>query len=205
MCEHLHLPLQSGSDRMLARMRRGYTAERYLGRLEAARSEIPDLAVTTDLIVGFPGETEDDFARTLEVVEAARYDAAYTFVFSPRPGTAAAEMVEDFVAPEVVRERFARLEELVERHAEEHHAARVGRIEEILVEGPSKRDPDVSSGRTRQNKLVHVDAPDGVRLPPGTFADVRITAAADHWLRGELIRVTAPAPPRRVRIPVTAG
>ena len=91
-------------------MRRGYTAERYLARLERRRAAIPDLAVTTDLIVGFPGETDDDFERTLEVVDAARYDAAYTFVFSPRPGTAAAEMVDDFVPPEVVKERFARLE-----------------------------------------------------------------------------------------------
>src|SRR6476469_112141 len=152
VCEHLHLPLQSGSDRTLARMRRGYTAERYLARLEAARAEIPDLAVTTDIIVGFPGETDDDFERTLEVVDTASYDAAYTFVFSPRPGTAAADMVDDFVPAEVVRERFARLEALVNRHAELHHAARVGRVEEILVEGPSKKDPDVVSGRTRQNK-----------------------------------------------------
>jgi tRNA-2-methylthio-N6-dimethylallyladenosine synthase len=205
VCEHLHLPLQSGSDRTLARMRRGYTAARYLSRLEAARAAIPDLAVTTDLIVGFPGETEDDFERTLEVVDAARYDAAYTFVFSPRPGTAAAEMVDDFVPEDVVRDRFARLEALVQGHAEEHHAARVGRVEEILVEGPSKRDPDVVSGRTRQNKLVHVAAPAGTSLSAGTFADVRITAAADHWLRGELLEITAPAPPRRVRIPVTAG
>ena len=126
VCEHLHLPLQSGSDRTLARMRRGYTAERYLARLEAARAAIPDLAVTTDIIVGFPGETDEDFERTLEVVDAASYDAAYTFVFSPRPGTAAADMVDDFVAADVVRERFARLEALVNRHAEHHHAARVG-------------------------------------------------------------------------------
>jgi len=190
-------------------MRRGYTAERYLSRLAAARAAIPDLAVTTDLIVGFPGETDEDFERTLEVVDTASYDAAYTFVFSPRPGTAAAAMVDDFVPAEVVRERFARLETLVNRHAELHHAARVGRIEEILVEGPSKKDPDVVSGRTRQNKLVHVAAApaEGGRdtLRPGTFADVRITAAADHWLRGELLQVTAVAQPRRVRIPVTAG
>src|SRR5213079_1419102 len=105
VCEHLHLPLQSGSDRTLARMHRGYTAERYLARLAAARAAIPDLAVTTDLIVGFPGETDADFEATLEVVAAADYDAAYTFVFSPRAGTAAAEMVDEFVAPEVVRER----------------------------------------------------------------------------------------------------
>ncbi|MGZ6979664.1 MAG: TRAM domain-containing protein, partial [Acidimicrobiia bacterium] len=111
----------------------------------------------------------------------------------------------DFVPAEVVRERFARLEQLVNAHAEAHHAARVGRVEEILVEGPSKKDPNVFSGRTRQNKLVHVAAPDGGMLPPGTFADVRITAAADHWLRGEVLHVTAAAQPRRVRIPVTAG
>ncbi len=205
VCEHLHLPLQSGSDRTLARMRRGYTAERYLARLAAARGAIPDLAVTTDLIVGFPGETDADFERTLEVVDAASYDAAYTFVFSPRPGTAAAEMVDDFVPTEVVKQRFARLEALVTAHAERHHAARVGRVEEVLFEGPSKKDPDVMSGRTRQNKLVHVAAPAGRSLAPGTFADVRITAAADHWLRGELLEVTAKAPPRRIRIPVTAG
>jgi tRNA-2-methylthio-N6-dimethylallyladenosine synthase len=106
-----------------------------------------------------------------------------------------------------VRERFGRLEALVTEHAERKHAARVGRVEEILVEGPSKRDPDVLSGRTRQNKLVHVAPPAGQRdaLTPGAFADVRITSAADHWLRGELLAVTAPAPPRRIRIPVTAG
>jgi tRNA-2-methylthio-N6-dimethylallyladenosine synthase len=205
VCEHLHLPLQSGSDRTLARMRRGYTADRYLSRLEAARAAIPDLAVTTDIIVGFPGETDEDFERTLEVVDAASYDAAYTFVFSPRPGTAAAGMVDDFVPAEVVRERFARLEDLVKRHAEQHHAARVGRVEEILVEGPSKKDPAVVSGRTRQNKLVHVASRPDAPLSAGTFADVRITAAADHWLRGELLHVTTSAPPRRIRIPVTAG
>src|SRR5215210_324664 len=101
VCEHLHLPLQAGSDRTLARMHRGYTAERYLDRLAAARDAIDDLAVTTDLIVGFPGETDADFDRTLEVVDEAQYDAAYTFVFSPRPGTPAADMTEDFVPPEL--------------------------------------------------------------------------------------------------------
>src|SRR6476619_7133514 len=116
VCEHLHLPLQSGSDRTLARMHRGYTADRYLERLADARAAIPDLAVTTDLIVGFPGETDADFERTLEVVDEAAYDSAYTFVFSPRPGTEAAEMVADFVAPEVVQERMDRLVEVVERH-----------------------------------------------------------------------------------------
>ncbi len=155
VCEHLHLPLQSGSDRTLARMHRGYTAARYLERLADARRAIPDLAVTTDLIVGFPGETDADFERTLEIVDAAEYDAAYTFVFSPRPGTPAAEMVDDFVAPEVAQERMSRLTEVVERHALVKHEARIGRTESLLLEGPSKNDATMWSGRTRQNKLVH--------------------------------------------------
>ena len=195
VCEHLHLPLQSGSDRTLARMHRGYTAERYLDRLADARAAIPDLAVTTDLIVGFPGETDADFERTLEVVDAAAYDAAYTFVFSPRPGTPAADMTDDFVAPEVAQERMSRLIEVVERHALAKHEARVGRTETVLVEGPSKKDPTMWSGRTRQNKLVHF-AP-GVHEPEvGGGADVRVTRAAPHWLRGDLLAM-APAPPPR--------
>src|SRR3954470_6260794 len=161
VCEHLHLPLQSGSYRTLARMHRGYTAERYLRRLADARQAIPDLAVTTDIIVGFPGETDDDFERTLEVVDEAAYDAAYTFVFSPRPGTPAADMVDDFVAPEVAQERMRRLTDLVERHALEKHRARIGHTESLLLEGPSKNDDTMWSGRTRQNKLVHFPRGDG--------------------------------------------
>src|SRR5436190_12335085 len=155
VCEHLHLPVQSGSDRTLARMHRGYTAQRYLQRLADARTAIPDLAVTTDIIVGFPGETEDDFARTLDVVDAAAYDAAYTFVFSPRPGTPAADMQADFVPVEVAQERMRRLTDVVERHALAKHEARLGRTESVLIEGPSKNDDTMWSGRTRQNKLVH--------------------------------------------------
>jgi tRNA-2-methylthio-N6-dimethylallyladenosine synthase len=200
VCEHLHLPLQSGSDRTLARMHRGYTAERYLERLRAARAAVADLAVTTDIIVGFPGETEADFVRTLEVATEADYDAAYTFVFSPRPGTEAATMTDDFVAPEVVQERMARLMDVVEGSALRRHEARVGRTEELLVEGPSKKDPSTWSGRTRQNKLAHfVPAPD---TAPGELVEVRITRAAPHWLRGELIARVKAAPRRRVRIPV---
>jgi tRNA-2-methylthio-N6-dimethylallyladenosine synthase len=197
---HLHLPLQAGSDRVLARMHRGYTAERYLGKLAAARAAIPDLAVTTDLIVGFPGETDDDFERTLEVVATAEYDSAYTFVFSPRPGTEAAQHVDEFVDPAVIAERFDRLKVVVERSALAKHEARVGRIEEVLVEGPSKRDDTVTSARTRQNKLVHLA---GVTLPAGTFADARITSAGPHYLRGELVEVTA-RPRHKTRIPVAA-
>ena len=153
MCEHLHLPLQSGSDRTLAAMHRGYTVERYLDRLAAARAAIADLAVTTDLIVGFPGETEDDFERTLEVVAEAGYDSAYTFIFSPAPVPGGGPYRG--VRPRRSHRRtIRRLKMVVERSALGHQA-RVGRIEEVLVEGPSKRDKAVTSGRTRQNKLVH--------------------------------------------------
>jgi tRNA-2-methylthio-N6-dimethylallyladenosine synthase len=197
-CEHLHLPLQAGSDRTLAAMHRGYTAVRYLERLAAARAAVPDLAVTTDLIVGFPGETDDDFAATLDVVAEAAFDSAYTFIFSPRPGTQAATMSEQFVPPDVVAERFERLKVVVERSALARHRARVGRVEEVLVEGPSKKDPSVATGRTRQNKLVHFAGP----VPPaGAFADVRIVDAAAHYLRGELVELTA-RPRHKTRIPV---
>jgi tRNA-2-methylthio-N6-dimethylallyladenosine synthase len=206
VCEHLHLPLQSGSDRVLAAMRRGYTAGRYLDRLAAARAAIPDLAVTTDIIVGFPGETDRDFDRTLEVVAEAEYDSAYTFLFSPRPGTRAAAMTDEAVPAEVAAERFAQLRVVVERSALAKHRGRIGRTEEVLIEGPSKRDPDVISGRTRQNKLVHFPTP-GSRseapLAAGTLARVRVTTAAPHHLGGELVAVTGRA--RRARIPVRAG
>jgi tRNA-2-methylthio-N6-dimethylallyladenosine synthase len=201
LCEHLHLPLQAGSDRTLAAMHRGYTAERYLSRLAAAREAVSDLAVTTDLIVGFPGETDDDFERTLEVVAAAEYDSAYTFIFSPRPGTEAAGRVDDFVAADVVAERFERLRVVVERSALAKHRARIGRTEEVLVEGPSKKDPAVLTGRTRQNKLVHFASERSLRA--GTFADVCIVEAAPHHLKGELVAVTA-APRHKVRIHVAA-
>jgi tRNA-2-methylthio-N6-dimethylallyladenosine synthase len=201
VCEHLHLPLQAGSDRVLAAMHRGYTAERYLERLAAARAAIPELAVTTDIIVGFPGETDDDFERTLEVVAEAAYDSAYTFIYSPRPGTEAAERVDEFVPPEVCAERFERLRVVVERSALARHRDRVDRVEEVLVEGPSRKDAAVTSGRTRQNKLVHFRAGDPMR--PGSYAEVRVTAAAPHHLTGELVRATVPAR-HRTRIPVAA-
>jgi tRNA-2-methylthio-N6-dimethylallyladenosine synthase len=147
VCEQLHLPLQSGSNRVLAAMRRGYTAERYLERLAAARAAIDDLGVTTDVIVGFPGETEKDFEDTLAVVAEASYDSAYTFIFSPRPGTRAAGMEDQFIAPEVIAERFERLKAVVDRASLSRHQARVGRTEEVLVEGVSRRDEAMLSGR----------------------------------------------------------
>jgi tRNA-2-methylthio-N6-dimethylallyladenosine synthase len=202
VCEHLHYPLQSGSDRVLALMHRGYTAERYLERLAQARAAIDDLAVSTDIIVGFPGETEDDFVRTLEVAAAAEYDYAYTFIFSPRPGTEAADMVERFIDPAVAAERFQRLRVVVERSALAKHLARVGRIEEVIIEGPSKKDPSVTSGRTRQNKLVHFPAAQPLRV--GSYALVEVTSAAPHHLMGRFVELVA-EPAHKRRIPVLAG
>jgi tRNA-2-methylthio-N6-dimethylallyladenosine synthase len=202
VCPHLHLPLQSGSDRVLALMRRGYTAGRYLERLAAARAAVDDLAVTTDIIVGFPGETEEDFVQTLEVAAQAEYDSAYTFIFSPRPGTEAAGWQDRYVPAEVAAERFERLRAVVERSALRKHQARVGRVEEVLVEGPAKKGgPGVFSGRTRQDKLVHVQAP---ALRPGTVVEVRVDEAAPHFLKGSLLRTVA-LPRHRQRIPVMAS
>ncbi len=204
---HLHYPLQSGSDRVLAAMHRGYTAERYLRQLGDARAAIDDLAVTTDIIVGFPGETDDDFERTLEVAAEARYDSAYTFIFSPRPGTEAATMIDDgsaaLVPDDVIAERFERLKIVVEHSALQQHEARVGRIEEAVVEGPSKRDAAVTTGRTAQGKLVHFAEQAGA-TKPGSYVDVRITGAAPHFLRGEMVSLVA-APRHKTRLPLFAG
>ena len=202
VCEHLHYPLQSGSDRVLSLMHRGYTAERYLERLAQARAAVPDLAVSTDIIVGFPGESDDDFERTLEVAAAAEYDYAYTFQFSPRPGTEAATMESLFVAPDVVTERFQRLRVVVERSALAKHLDRVGRVEEVIVEGPSKKDPSVLSGRTRQNKLVHFPSSTPIRV--GSYASVEVTGAAPHHLAGRLVELLH-EPTHRRHIPVLAG
>ena len=212
VCEHLHLPLQSGSDAMLRAMRRGYTAERYLERLRAARAAVKDLAVSTDIIVGFPGETERDFEQTLEVAAEARYDSAFTFIFSPRPGTAAADMGDRFVPHDVSVERYERLRRVIERSSRLANEARVGRIEEVVVEGPSKKDPAVTTGRTRRNTLVHFPSPPGGTPPTGTFAEVEVTAAAANFLQGEFVDLEAPPvatePDRssgRRRIPVAVA
>jgi tRNA-2-methylthio-N6-dimethylallyladenosine synthase len=199
-CEHLHYPLQAGSDRVLAAMHRGYTGARYLEKLATARAAVPDLAVTTDIIVGFPGETDADFDATLEVAAAAEYDSAYTFVYSPRTGTEAAAWTDRYVPADDVARRFELLKVVVERSALAKHEARVGRVEDVLVEGPSKKDAALTTGRTRQNKLVHFAG----RVAVGSYADVLVTGAAPHFLRGELVEVTAP-PRHKTRIPVTAS
>ena len=192
VCEHLHLPLQSGSDAVLRAMRRGYTAERYLERLRAARAAVEDLAVSTDIIVGFPGETEQDFEQTLEVAAEARYDSAFTFIFSPRPGTAAADMGDRFVPHDVSVERYERLRRVIERSSRLANEARIGRVEEVVVEGPSKKDPSVTTGRTRRNTLVHFPSPTGGSDRPGTYARVEVTGAAANFLQGSLVDMETP-------------
>jgi tRNA-2-methylthio-N6-dimethylallyladenosine synthase len=179
VCEHIHFPVQSGSDEVLRRMRRSYRRERYLAWLERIREAIPGIAVSTDIIVGFPGETEQDFAQTLEVVEAARFDSAYTFQYSPRPGTRAASF-DDQVPKPVVQERFDRLVATQERISAERARALVGSAVEVLVEG-GDRTGRSSQSRSRTNRIVHL----AERLDPGTFARARIVAAAPHHLTGE--------------------
>jgi len=178
----LHLPLQSGSDRVLSAMHRGYTGKRFLDKLAMARRLVPDLSVSTDIIVGFPGETDDDFAATLAVVEESRFDNAFMFQFSPRPGTPAADMHEH-VPPSVVQDRFDRLAELQNAITYERNQARVGMIERVLTEGPSRRNPNVATTRSEGNRIVHVD---GIH-EPGRFLDLRITRAAPHYLEGALV------------------
>jgi tRNA-2-methylthio-N6-dimethylallyladenosine synthase len=186
VCEHAHLPLQSGSSRILKAMRRTYSRERYLRLVDELRSAIPDLALSTDLIVGFPGETEADFAETLEVVEEVGFDSAFTFVFSPRRGTEAATL-PDQVPEEVKVDRIERLIELVQRIALERNRARVGRVEEVLVEGPSRTDAALLRGRTRRNTTVNFAG----TAAAGELVGVRIERATSTTLGGEQLAAVA--------------
>jgi tRNA-2-methylthio-N6-dimethylallyladenosine synthase len=180
VCEHIHLPLQSGSSRVLKAMRRTYNRERYLDRVAMIRELVPDCALTTDIIVGFPGETEADFEETMEVVEEVRFDSAFTFIFSPRRGTPAAELDDDLSA-EVKRERMERLVGAVQRHAAERAQRFVGRTMEVLVEGPSRTDPAKLRGRIRHNKTVNFA---GIAAP-GELTEVEIASATSTTLAGE--------------------
>ena len=179
LCEHIHLPLQSGSSRMLKAMRRTYDRERYLDRVAMIREHVPDCALTTDVIVGFPGESEDDFAATLELVDQVGYDGAFTFVFSPRRETEAAGF-GDQVPHAVKRERMARLVEVVQRRARERAQRFVGRTMEVLVEGPARRDPNQLRGRSRHNKAVNFEGLGG----PGELVEVEISSATSQTLTG---------------------
>jgi tRNA-2-methylthio-N6-dimethylallyladenosine synthase len=180
VCEHIHLPLQSGSSRILKAMRRTYNRERYLDRVALIREHVPDCAITTDIIVGFPGETEDEFAETLEVVDRVGYDSAFTFIFSPRRGTEAATL-DDQLPHRVKRDRMERLVELVQRRATDRAQRFVGRTMEVLVEGPSRTDPSKLRGRTRHNKTVNFSG----AAQPGELAHVEITGATSTTLAGE--------------------
>jgi tRNA-2-methylthio-N6-dimethylallyladenosine synthase len=180
VCEHIHFPLQSGSDRVLRAMRRSYRRERYLGWLDRIRAAIPQVAVSTDIIVGFPGETEEDFEDTLDVVARARFDQAYTFQYSPRPGTNAAAM-PDQLPKDIVQARFDRLVALQQEISLERMREQVGTTVEILVEGTGRKGR--LQGRTRTNRVVHLDGDHA----PGTFLDTRIVAARSHHLEGELV------------------
>ena len=179
LCEHIHLPLQSGSSPVLKRMRRTYTRERYMDRVALIRERVPDCAITTDIIVGFPGETEEDFEQTLAVVDEVGYDGAFTFIFSPRRGTEAAEM-DDQLPHATKRERMERLVELVQRRARERGARFVGRTMEVLVEGPSRTDPSRLRGRTRHNKTVNFDG----TAAAGELVEVTIDGATSTTLSG---------------------
>jgi tRNA-2-methylthio-N6-dimethylallyladenosine synthase len=179
LCEHIHLPLQSGSSGVLKRMRRTYNRERYMDRVALIREHVPDCAITTDIIVGFPGESEADFAETLEVVDEVGYDGAFTFIFSPRRGTEAADL-DDQLSHAVKRERMERLVELVQRRARERAERFVGRTMEVLVEGPSRTDPSRLRGRSRHNKTVNFDG----TAAPGELIEVEIGGATSATLSG---------------------
>jgi len=188
LCEHIHLPLQSGSSSILKRMRRTYTAQRYLDRVALIREHVPDCALTTDIIVGFPGETEEDFERTLEVAERVGYDGAFTFIYSPRRGTEAASL-PDQVAHEVKVQRMQRLVEVIQRRAHDRAQRFVGRTLEVLVEGPSRTDPARLRGRSRHNKVVNF-----IGLgSPGDLVWVEIDAATSQTLSGHEPIVTRAA------------
>jgi tRNA-2-methylthio-N6-dimethylallyladenosine synthase len=186
VCEHAHLPLQSGSTRVLKAMRRTYSRERYLRLVDELRGAIPDLALTTDLIVGFPGETDAEFEETVSAVEEVGYDGAFTFVYSPRQGTEAAS-IADQVPEEAKRERIERLIDVVQRVAEARNQERIGRVEEVLVEGPSRNTPELLRGRTRRNTTVNFVG----TAAAGELVPVTIEAVTSTTLRGTQLAAVA--------------
>jgi tRNA-2-methylthio-N6-dimethylallyladenosine synthase len=182
VCEHIHLPLQSGSSRILKAMRRTYNRGRYMDRVALIREHVPDCALTTDVIVGFPGETEADFQETLEVAEEVGYDGAFTFIYSPRRGTEAATFTDDLIPHDVAVERMERLVEVVQRRARERAQRFVGRTLDVLVEGTSRTDASRIRGRTTHNKVVNFDG----LASPGEIVPVQITGATSQTLTGEM-------------------
>jgi len=186
VCEHVHLPAQSGSSRILKAMRRTYDRARYLRLVDRLRDEIDDLALGTDLIVGFPGENEDDFDETLALVDEVGFDSAFTFIYSPRAGTEAADLPGQ-VPEDVKHERLERLVAAVQQGAADRNAQRVGRVEQVLVEGPSRTDAALLRGRTRRNTTVNFSG----SAQPGELVDVAIDAATSTTLRGREVSLVA--------------
>ncbi len=185
LVSHLHLPVQSGSDRILAAMKRGYTAIEYKSIIRKLRAVRPDLSLASDFIVGFPGETEDDFEATMRLLEELKYDHSFSFVYSPRPGTPAASMTDDTPAA-VKMARLHRLQALLDKQVKAYSEAMVGSVQRILVEGPSRKDPNEMMGRTENNRVVNFAGP--ARLI-GQFVEVTITQAMPNSLRGEVVIV----------------
>jgi len=186
VCEHVHLPAQSGSSRVLKAMRRTYDRARYLRLVERLRGALPDLALGTDLIVGFPGETEDDFQETLSLVEEVQFDSAFTFIYSPRSGTEAASL-PDQVSDDVKHERLERLVDVVQMAATERNERRIGLVEEVLVEGASRTDPARQRGRTRRNTTVNFSG----TAAAGELVDVVVDAATSPTLSGRTVSLVA--------------
>ena len=192
---HLHLPLQSGSDRILKLMNRPYDITDYLKTVHYFRKMVPDGSLSTDIIVGFPGETEDDFKRTLDVVSECAFDSAFTFQYSPRPGTKAA-LMEDQIPHDVVTERFGRLLDLQNDLAYKSNLAKVGKTEEILIEGMSSTAPDILTGRTMSNHLINFTIPDSLKIEgksaddyEGMLCDVKFTSARPYSVDGEMVKL----------------
>ena len=183
ICEHFHLPVQSGSNRILEKMNRGYTREHYLGLIKDLREAIPGVSITSDIIVGFPGEKEADFLETVDLLEQARFDNAFSFLYSPRKKTAAYEFADQVKYTEK-EERLRRLNEIQHRISKEINCSLANRVVEVLAEGPSKSNPEVQTGRTRTNKLVHFPGPDNLT---GKLVEVKITEVRTWNLIGELI------------------
>ena len=185
LCEHLHLPVQSGSDRILKLMNRGYSRKEYLKKVEKLREICPEIALTTDIIVGFPGETEEDFKATLSLLEEVRFDEIFSFKYSDRPYTRAREF-SDKIPEEVKSERLVRVHELQGRITEEINRSYIGRKVEVLVEGPSQTRPELFTGRTRTHHVVNFRAPQGLDLQ-GALVYVLIKEVGKHSLRGEYL------------------
>lgn len=183
LCRHLHLPVQSGSDAVLERMGRGYTRDSYLGKVEKIKKLYPDMSVTTDIIVGFPGETESDFEATMDLLRAVRFDNIFSFMYSPRPDTRAASFGGQLPV-EVRAERLQILQEEQKAITIERNREKIGRTMEVLVEGLSKADPDELMGRTSCNRIVNFARVPGIETGPGSMIEVDVTDAYPNSLRG---------------------